>query len=576
MNLSNLRVAPKLWGTILGLLVIMLLSNLWMTKNMESVLEASQNDVQQLERKIAHVQYVRGTALAASEIGIAQFGSSEPRVQAELRKRLDANVKVTVAAFKELDASLTTEGERAQFDKIAKIRLDLRDLRAKAEKNLDLDDFNARTDFAFGPYAQGADAYYAAFDGLIEYQRSRLEGIKQKAEAMRAQSTMIGWSVAMVLLLFGVLLARWLVKDITAPLLRSVQVAESIGNGDLTASTHTPRGDELGQLLNALNSMATKLRTVIGDVRQGVDSVSSAAGQIASGNQDLSARTEQTAANLQQTAASVEEMSASVNQAADTSRQANQLATTAVQAAERGGEVVQQVVQSMAQINTSSRKINDIIGVIDGIAFQTNILALNAAVEAARAGEQGRGFAVVAGEVRSLAQRSAEAAKEIKVLIEASVRSVDVGAVQVQQAGTSMEEIVASVRRVTDLIGEITASSSEQREGFGQVNTAVSNLDQMTQQNAALVEESSAAAAAMNEQAQMLMRSVSVFKIDGHQAFAPMAPRVQPVPAKAAPAPMRAPAPVAKPATPKPAPRLAKAAPAPAAKPAADDDWETF
>ncbi|MDH1607766.1 methyl-accepting chemotaxis protein, partial [Comamonas aquatica] len=216
-------------------------------------------------------------------------------------------------------------------------------------------------------------------------------------------------------------------------------------------------------LLRSLSAMTQKLRTVVGEVRNGVDSVSSAASQISTGNQDLSARTEQTAANLEETAASIEELTATVTQSADTARQANQLASTAVQAAERGGEVVNQVVRSMEQINTSSRKIGDIIGVIDGIAFQTNILALNAAVEAARAGEQGRGFAVVAGEVRSLAQRSAEAAKEIKQLITASVGNVDTGSAQVAQAGESMQEIVASVRRVTDLIGEITASATEQR-----------------------------------------------------------------------------------------------------------------
>ena len=314
-------------------------------------------------------------------------------------------------------------------------------------------------------------------------------------------------------------------------------------------------------------------------MRSGVGEVSDAAAEIAKGNADLSTRTEQTAANLEQTAASIEQLTATVHQSADTSRQANQLAATAVQAAERGGAVVQQVVHSMDQIHASSRKIGDIIGVIDGIAFQTNILALNAAVEAARAGEQGRGFAVVAGEVRTLAQRSAEAAKEIKGLIEASVGTVAVGAGQVGQAGQSMQEIVASVRRVTDLIGEITAAANEQRDGFGQVNQAVSNLDQMTQQNAALVEESSAAAKAMHEQAQRLMQTMAVFQVGAStavgQAMTAPPPTSTPVPQVVARAPV-APAPTVRaPAAPKAvvAPR-AVASSKPAASP--DDDWETF
>ncbi|WP_338137722.1 methyl-accepting chemotaxis protein [Comamonas aquatica] len=353
----------------------------------------------------------------------------------------------------------------------------------------------------------------------------------------------------------------------------------TIGGGDLNVVAKTDRRDEFGHLMNALDAMAERLRQVVSEVRSGVGEVSDAAAEIAKGNADLSTRTEQTAANLEQTAASIEQLTATVHQSADTSRQANQLAATAVQAAERGGAVVQQVVHSMDQINASSRKIGDIIGVIDGIAFQTNILALNAAVEAARAGEQGRGFAVVAGEVRTLAQRSAEAAKEIKGLIEASVGTVAVGADQVGQAGQSMQEIVASVRRVTDLIGEITAAANEQRDGFGQVNQAVSNLDQMTQQNAALVEESSAAAQAMHEQAQRLMQTMAVFQVGAStaagQAMAAPPPTSTPAPQVVARAPL-APAPTVR------APTAPKAVAAPravaSAKPAAspDDDWETF
>jgi methyl-accepting chemotaxis protein len=443
------------------------------------------------------------------------------------------------------------------------------------------------------------ESFIADLNALVQLQEQMLARTLAQAERERTTSYALGLAALAVVVVLGLLLAVWLVRQLTAPLARAVALSHAIAAGNLTQDVHDDRKDELGELLRSLSAMTQKLRSVVGEVRNGVDSVSSAASQIATGNQDLSARTEQTAANLEETAASIEELTATVTQSADTARQANQLASTAVQAAERGGEVVNQVVRSMEQINTSSRKIGDIIGVIDGIAFQTNILALNAAVEAARAGEQGRGFAVVAGEVRSLAQRSAEAAKEIKQLITASVGNVDAGSAQVAQAGESMQEIVASVRRVTDLIGEITASATEQRDGIGQVNQAVSNLDQMTQQNAALVEESSAAATSMNEQAQRLADVVAVFNVGqgavaalarptvaapaarapvapaqrGAQGVASAQPAVTP-PAAVAPAPAKKAPAAAKPAA---APQLLKPAPLSSKATAPnDDDWETF
>ena len=589
MNLTNLRVAPKLWLTILGLLVAMSLSNLWVQNNTTKVLEQSRQDVQHIERKIALAQHMRGNILRTVEVATAQIATNENRLQKEFTQRLEQRLQETMSSMDVMRAALVTDLDRQKFEAMRQAFETTKRLRVESEQHMDLDDYNARANFAFGAYSDSVQIYFKALEEFIEAQNSQLQVLVGQADAAKQRSAYVGWGMSATLLLLGMLLARWLVRNINQPLQDAVQMAEAIGQGDLTVQAKSQRQDELGQLLQALSAMAAHLRSVIGEVRQGVDAVSSAAGQIASGNQDLSARTEQTAANLQQTAASVEQMNASVVQAADTSRQANQLAVTAVQAAERGGDVVQQVVQSMEQINTSSRKISDIIGVIDGIAFQTNILALNAAVEAARAGEQGRGFAVVAGEVRTLAQRSAEAAKEIKGLIEASVSNVEAGSSQVHQAGSSMDEIVSSVRRVTDLIGEITASSSEQSQGFGQVNTAVSSLDQMTQQNAALVEESSAAANAMHEQAQRLLQVVSAFNV-GHStasvAAAPvvaaptLAPRTQPR------APVKATATAEKPArqepklaaAPKPeAPKIARAAPAPApAASAADDDWETF
>ena len=411
----------------------------------------------------------------------------------------------------------------------------------------------------------------------------RREAVREEAMAQRIRSGVISTLTALVVFAAGALLAWLLVRSITAPLQQAVDTANAIAAGDLTRELQTSRKDELGQMLRALNDMSARLRGVVSEVRQGVDSVSSASIQIANGNHDLSARTEQTAANLEETASSMEELTATVTQSADTARQANQLVGTAAQAAARGGEVVGQVVTSMQQITESSRKISDIIGVIDSIAFQTNILALNAAVEAARAGEQGRGFAVVASEVRSLARsnRSAEAAKEIKTLINQSVENVESGSAQVAQAGQSMEEIVASVRRVSDLIGEITASSTEQRDGISQVNQAVANLDQMTQQNAALVEESTAAASLHARPGAAPGRSGERVQRGRHQR--PQR-RSGPRPA-AAPAPRFAPAP-AKPAVaarPKPAPRRQAGPQRQARSPCtracakgSDDDWESF
>jgi methyl-accepting chemotaxis protein len=353
--------------------------------------------------------------------------------------------------------------------------------------------------------------------------------------------------------------------------------------------------------------MQQRLRDVVGGIRTGVDSVNTASVEIASGNVDLSARTEQTASNLQQAASAMEQLTGTVKQSADSARQANQLASSAAEVAQRGGSVVAQVVSTMDDINTSSKKIADIIGTIDGIAFQTNILALNAAVEAARAGEQGRGFAVVASEVRSLAQRSAEAAKEIKGLIGASVEKVEGGSRLVADAGRTMSEIVSSVQRVSDIIGEITAAASEQSDGIGLVNRSVNQLDQMTQQNAALVEQSAAAAEGLKDQAARLSQVVGTFRIDAHgvnlsvapsmalsmpAAPAPRRPAVPSRPAATHAMPATPPRPAAKPqakTTPKPRPAVAEAAPnEPLRRPAmaathpaiasaaAEGDWETF
>ncbi|MBL0918685.1 MAG: Cache 3/Cache 2 fusion domain-containing protein [Hydrogenophaga sp.] len=327
-------------------------------------------------------------------------------------------------------------------------------------------------------------------------------------------------------------------RNVSAPLKDLTTAVTTVAQGDLTRSFQSDRKDEIGTLVREVEHMRERFLAMMRQLRGAADNIGTASQEIATGNQDLSARTEQTASNLQQTAASMEQLTSTVRQSADAARQANQLAASAAEIAQRGGSVVSQVVTTMDEINSSSKKINDIIGVIDGIAFQTNILALNAAVEAARAGEQGRGFAVVAGEVRNLAQRSAQAAKEIKGLIGASVEKVETGSRLVADAGQTMSEIVGSVQRVTDIIGEITAAAGEQSDGIGQVNTAVSQLDQMTQQNAALVEESAAAAQSLKDQAGRLADVVQQFRI-GHD--------VAPVPAASVAAAPVVPAPVARP-----------------------------
>jgi len=344
-----------------------------------------------------------------------------------------------------------------------------------------------------------------------EIAEGRQDFERSQADARTLLLMVLGLSGLAVLL--GAGLAWLITRSITRPLAEAVRITETVARGDLTNKGGATTRDETGRLLAALQNMIDSLVDVVGTVRASSDSIATGSSQIATGNADLSQRTEEQASNLQQTAASMEQLSSTVKTSADTARQAAALASSASDVAARGGDVVGRVVSTMEEITTSSRKIADIIGVIDGIAFQTNILALNAAVEAARAGEQGRGFAVVAGEVRNLAQRSAEAAKEIKALIGASVDRVEAGSRLVGDAGTTMEDIVTQVRKVSDLIGEISAATVEQTTGIGQVSGAVTQLDQVTQQNAALVEESAAAADSLSRQAAKLVDAVKVFKL---------------------------------------------------------------
>ena len=372
--------------------------------------------------------------------------------------------------------------------------------------------------------------------------------------------------------LIGMALALWVARIVSRPLNEAVGVARQVASGDLTADIVVSSNDETGQLMQALKDMNGSLQNLVGQVRSGTDTIATASSEIAAGNQDLSSRTEQQASSLEETASSMEELTSTVKQNADNARQANTLAASASGIAVKGGQVVGQVVGTMASINESSKKIVEIIAVIDGIAFQTNILALNAAVEAARAGEQGRGFAVVASEVRNLAQRSAAAAKDIKTLIGDSVEKVEAGSRLVNEAGSTMDDIVASITRVTDIMSEITAASQEQSAGIEQVNQAIAQMDQVTQQNAALVEQAAAAAESMQDQAQTLTQVVSVFKLQGGQpaqaqAQAQARARASLGAARGAPKPVRAAAPALRAAPPR--------APARAA-PAQADEWESF
>jgi methyl-accepting chemotaxis protein len=388
---------------------------------------------------------------------------------------------------------------------------------AQADSAIDLSSVDPNTGIAA---LRSADESFAALSRTFGAVLARVDARSSEDLAASNQRTR---NMTLLLAAAGLAAAgaavwlSWLMqRRLVGELRRAGEVTAAVACGNLTVAASSSRADEVGDLLRALGAMTGQLSDSMRTVLESSSSIRTASAEIASGNQDLSARTEQAASNLQQTASSVEQLTGTVRQSADSARQANQLVASATELAQRGGSVVSQVVSTMDEINTSSKKIADIIGVIDGIAFQTNILALNAAVEAARAGEQGRGFAVVASEVRSLAQRSAEAAKEIKGLIGASVERVEAGSKLVADAGQTMGEIVGSVQRVSDIIGEITAAAAEQSDGIGQVNTAVTQLDQMTQQNAALVEQSAAAAESLKQQADRLTQVVGGFRLAMH------------------------------------------------------------
>ncbi len=441
--------------------------------------------------------------------------SSDPSLAEFFAKAAAESSKQSSVLQKSIDQLLTSAEERALFAQIGEHRkayLSTRDEVTALKKGGDAE--GAAAAFA-QKYEPAVAAFQASISKLVDLQRSKLDQAGERIRDASQTATQLLAALCLGSLLLAALLAWRLTVGITRPLHQARGVAERIAAMDLTGHGDERHAqDETGLLLQALDTMRGSLQGALTQVREVADSMATATNEIASGNSDLSQRTEQTASSLEETASAMEQLTATVRQSADSAATANQLASSAVEVAERGGAVVTQVVSTMDEINVSSRKISDIIGVIDSIAFQTNILALNAAVEAARAGEQGRGFAVVASEVRSLAQRSATAAREIKELIGTSVDKVSTGARLVQDAGSTMDEIVRSVRRVSDIIGEITSASAEQSGGIQQVNIAVTQLDQMTQQNAALVEESAAAAQSLSDQAGRLSQTVDQFRLD--------------------------------------------------------------
>jgi methyl-accepting chemotaxis protein len=560
--LYNLKIGHRLalgFAVVLGLSILTTVIGILKLNDVAAAAEAMLDEPIRKERLVS--DWSRNIHIAVERTS-ATIKSSDPSLTDFFAASAAATSKSSTEIVKQLEPLLADEDEKRVFanaTEIRKLYLSSRDLALRLKKEGKAEEAEQILNRDYLPASQ---KYLTGVSGFLEHQRNKLDALGAQIATLKEQSRRAVALLAALCVAFGVFCSWWLTRSITRPLGDALATAQNVAAGDLTGRAGATSNDEIGQLQRALQDMNANLLRIVGEIRTGTDAIATASSEIAAGNQDLSARTEQQAGSLQETASSMEELNSTVSQNAENARQASTLAVSASEVADRGGAVVAQVVDTMASINASSKKIVDIIGVIDGISFQTNILALNAAVEAARAGEQGRGFAVVASEVRNLAQRSAAAAKEIKVLINDSVSQVDGGARLVDEAGATMHEIVGSVRRVTDIIGEISAATQEQTGGIGQINQAIAQMDQVTQQNAALVEEAAAASHAMQEQAAQLAQAVSVFKLD---AGAPAPGAAAPV-ARAHALAQPAKAPLA----------AARKRPALAAKPASAAEWEEF
>ena len=518
MRISNFNIGTRLGGAFAVLLLLLGIVLLSALRQLDHIDEAKATMVGANYKAKLAAAWREGVATNSVRT-LARARTGDPAEEQALDREMKAVSASISKVQEELEGLVTSDKGRANLKAVADQRKVYSALRTelykrKAEQGL-TDELKAEVTAKLVPEL---NKYLATIEQVVAYQDALFKTANTRIDQAYADSRASLIGLGLLALACGIGLGLWLTRSITRPLARAVGLAQQVASGDLTADIRVSSTDEVGVLLCALKDMNTSLLKTVNEVRSGTETIVTASQQIAAGNLDLSARTEQQASSLEETASSMEELTSTVRQNADNARQANTLAQNASGIATRGGEVVSQVVDTMASINASSKKIADIIAVIDGIAFQTNILALNAAVEAARAGEQGRGFAVVASEVRNLAQRSAAAAKEIRGLITDSVGKVETGGQLVAQAGATMQEIVQGITRVTDIMSEIASASAEQTLGIEQVNAAITQMDDVTQQNAALVEEAAAAASSLEDQAASLAQLVSTFKLDGAPA----------------------------------------------------------
>ena len=570
MNFSNMNIAKRLAAGF-GIVGVLLLGS--QTFGITMVSRVSAGTAELADRSIPNINATNAVLAEINDVAVALRNMMLDADPADRQKQLEeiaSSRKAGQEQLGQLRKNLTRPDTVAVLDRMLAANDKYVQGQEELIRRIQAGDEQGARAFLKEVLRPALRDLKGAVNEQLVLQQQLADTRADDARATEASTRLLMLALSLASLAVAILVAWWNTRSITRPLARALDVANTVAAGDLTSRIEVTSRDETGRLLQALKTMNENLVRTVTTVRTSSETIGTASGEVAAGNLDLSSRTEQQASSLEETASSMEELTSTVKQNADNARQANTLAEAASSVAERGGQVIGEVVGTMERINSSAGKIADIIGVIDGIAFQTNILALNAAVEAARAGEQGRGFAVVATEVRNLAQRSAAAAKEIKGLIGDSTEAVAAGSKLVNDAGATMSEIVDSVRRVTDIMSEITAASSEQTAGIEQINEAVAQMDQVTQQNAALVEQAAAASASMQEQTAKLAEAVSVFRIDG-SAVAPVEASVQPV-VRAAPA---RPA-LAKPATRAAAPAPRKTAAKPSAKVSADGDWEEF